>query len=138
LLDQDSKARRESVAGLRVFLARAAEGFAKALIGDGLEEIVESVHLEGAEGVPIVRGDEHELGHIGRSRGGDALYNVEAVDAGHLHVQKDEIRVVLLDRGDGGFAAVRFSDDLHAGLGAQQAQDFATRRGFVIDDENLE
>jgi hypothetical protein len=122
---------------LRVLLPRAAQNFPKAIFRDWLKQIVESVHLKSTQCIPIVCGDEDDLRHFCVPNAGNAMHDIEPIRAGHLHVEKHEIWLVLRNRGDRGFPTVGFTHDLHAGLGTQQAQDFSARRGFVIYDENL-
>ena len=59
-----------------------------ALIVERLQEIIERLNLESPDGVLVERGDEHDRRRPRFVRGrGDC----EAVEVGHLDVEKDEI-----------------------------------------------
>src|SRR5262249_39657999 len=62
------------------------------------EEVVQGVDLERLEGVAVVGGDEDDGRH---PLGADRLEHAEAVQAGHLHVQEDQLRLGLGQGGDG-------------------------------------
>jgi hypothetical protein len=139
LFDHLAEARRKTVAGSRLLFASPAESVAETLFGERLEKIVEGVHLEGAKGVLIVGRYEDDVGHLDCRRGRhDAPNHTEAIHSRHLHVQENEIRVMLFHGGDGGFAAVRLRNDFDTCFKTQQAKNFSSRRGFVIDNEHAE
>jgi len=53
------------------------------------------VDLKGAQGVAVVGRHEHRGGH---PLDAHRLDHLEAVQAGHLHVEEDQVGVALLDR----------------------------------------
>ena len=68
----------------------------------GLEQIIDGVHVKGADGVLVISGGEDDLGHgLGIPAGlrlalfEEALDGGEAIEAGHLDVEEDEVGVVL-------------------------------------------
>ena len=122
-----------------MLLECSAHDFAEAIFADGLEEIVEGVHFERADCVLIVGGDEDKARRAAVARiavGRNGAHDVEAVGAGHLHIDKDEIGAVLFDGGDRGLGVVGFADDFDVGFVAEETEQFATRGSFVVDDEN--
>lgn len=70
----------------------AGEHLGEALVIERLEQVVERVHLEGLEGIGVVRGDEDDGGGEG---GAHLAQHLEAVHARHLHVQEEHVHRVL-------------------------------------------
>lgn len=135
LFEHVAETRHMRVARLRVLLADAAKGFAEANLAYGLEEVIEGVNLKGMKSVLVVRGGEDDAGNR-KVFCGKILDHTEAVDPGHLHIQKNEVRVKLFYRSDSSFTTVGFRDNLDSCFLAEQAKDFSARGGFVVDDEN--
>ena len=69
-------------------LLRAGEGLAEALAVERLEQVVDRVHVERAQRVAVVGGDEDDERHL---VGADRVDHVEAVGAGHLHVEEHQV-----------------------------------------------
>jgi len=134
-LQDFGKTRGEWAGRTRVIFARAAEDVFETVFGEGLQEIVEGVDFEGAEGVVIVSGDENDGRHV---VGADGFDNGETVARRHLDVEENEIGLQLFDGGHGGVATGGFTDDLDVGLLTEKAQDFATSGRLVIYYENFE
>ncbi len=76
------------------------EGAEDAFAIEGLEQIVDGVDLKGADGVLIVGGGEDDLGQGGALLE-QFLQHSEAVEAGHLDVEEDEVGLVGADEFDG-------------------------------------
>ena len=74
-----------------------AQRLVEARLAARLEQIVDGVDLEGAQGKLVIGGDEQDRRH-GRAH---ALDHVKAVEFGHLHVEDHQVRRPRLDRGDG-------------------------------------
>src|SRR5215212_4426908 len=74
--------------------ARAGEGVVEPLSLERLEQIVERVDLEGAQRVLVEGGHEHHRGHPLGAHFGD---HPEAVEVGHLDVEKDQVRLSCED-----------------------------------------
>jgi hypothetical protein len=92
------------------------------------------VHLEGADRMVGVGGDEHRRR---RPRGTELLEQVEAVDLRHLDVEEEYVGPRARDRLDS-LGPAALADDLDLGIGGeQQAHDLARER-LVVDDEDLE
>ena len=91
---------------------RAAERLAEAIAVERLQQIVERAHLERPERVLVVSRDEDD--HAASSRRRSPLNDLEAVGAGHLDVEEDEIGLKLLDGGDGFEAVAALAEELDA------------------------
>src|SRR5690242_10459209 len=98
-IQQRSPSRTKTCSRRRGSGAKAREGGGEALGRDGLEEVVERVHFEGAEGVLVVGSGEDDLGDDFQ-----ALEQLEAGHAGHLDVEKEEVGREGVDEGEGFFA----------------------------------
>src|SRR5712664_2007489 len=114
---------------------RAPESRSKTLFADGLQQIVERVHLKRPKCEFIMRGNKNnarqrELGVH------DGSHHAKAIHARHLHVQENQIGAMLPDRGDRRLAAIGFSHHFHAFFIPKQPQYFTTRRRFVVHDEH--
>ena|SRR6185369_6920666 len=106
-------------------------GLVKAVIFEGLEEIIERVNFKGAHGMRIIRGDEYDQRPAFH---GEFREDTKAIEPGHLYIQENEIGSETLDRGHG-LASVRtFADDFDIRFVAQQLRDQVARGRLVIDD----
>ena len=116
-------------------LAHAVERGSEARLIHGLQQIVHRARLEGANGVLVVRGDEHHQRH-GFLR--QLREHFETRHARHLDIEEHQVRLVGRDGRDG-FAAVRaLGNDLEI-LRCQQP-DFQPAPGerFVVDDDRAD
>jgi hypothetical protein len=103
----------------------------KTLRGPRLQQVIQRMRLERAQGELVVGGDEDHRGHVTHA---DRPQHVEAVDLGHLDVQKEQVRRRLFDGLDR-FPAVRaFGNDLHALCFHQQAAYAPARQRLVVHD----
>ena len=66
---------------------------------DGFQQVVNRVDLEGFDGARVERRDEHDLRSCLEID--HAACDVEAGEAGHLHIEKDEIGLEAIDGVDG-------------------------------------
>jgi hypothetical protein len=124
LFEHVAETRQMRIARLRVLLADAAKRFAEADLAYGLEKVIESVNLKGMKSVLVVRRSEDDAGNR-KFFCGKILDHTEAVHPGHLDIEKDEVRMELLDRSDGSFTTVGFRDNLDSCFLAEQAKDFS-------------
>ena len=87
--------------------------------------------LEGLHGVLLVGGDEHDL-----RAPRDRARRLDAVQAGHVHVEEDDLRQVGVEELDRLAAVARLGDHLQLGPQARQlaAQALAQQR-FVVGDQ---
>src|SRR6267143_2073343 len=137
LLQHRPQAGSESVRRLLVLNSCPAKSFAKTLFADGLEKVIESMHLEGAQRKPVMRRDEDHARQR-NLRGVEGLNHAKAILPWHLHVEKNYVGTLLFNRRDGCLAAVGFAGNLHRRLFPQQPENFAPRRRFVVNDEHAE
>ena len=85
-MTKDCLARWPFLACAILSFARSSVRF-KARIVEWLQQVVESANLKSAQGVSVVGGDENNAGRIAAKH----LDDVEAIEFGHLHVEKNEI-----------------------------------------------
>ena len=67
-------------------------GFLQARPGDGLEQIVQRIHFESVHGVLVIGGGENKKRKPGFLLE-QLLDHSEAVQARHLHVEKDQVGI---------------------------------------------
>ena len=89
--------------------ARAVDGPAKPRRFDRFEDVIDGIDFEGANGVFVVCGYE---GHEGRPVLLEEPDNAQAVDLGHLEIQKRQIGPFGFDDLDSFHAIGSFADDL--------------------------
>ena len=63
------------------------------------------------------------------------LDDAEAVEAGHLHVEKKQVGIVLADEVDGFKAVFALRDDVDIAGILEQIGKFVARELFIIDDD---
>ncbi len=106
------------------------------MLGVGvLEEVAGRAQVQRGADI-VVRAEGREHGDVGRVRQcADLPQDGQAVGAGHLDVQQDEVGAV---RGDGhqGGAAVADGDDLDAGMGGEDHPQAGAHQLFVVDDDH--
>src|SRR6185369_15523084 len=112
-------------------LLHAMPGGVEALVIEGLEQVVEGVHLEGAYRVLIVSGDKDDV----RSRFAvERFQHFEAAQFRHLNIEKDEVGLQRLDRIYGLTTIRTLPDNLDFRIISQHlANHFASER-FIVDD----
>jgi hypothetical protein len=85
-------------------------------------------------GVLIMRSDEDQASHIFRA---NLAHNGEAVHLRHLHVQEDEIGLLVAYQAHGFAAIPRFQDEVICSmLGKKHAHGPACQR-FIIHDQRF-
>ena len=82
---------------------------------DGLQQVIECLDLEGFQGETLVGGYEH---HERRHAVADRF---EAVGAGHLHVEENEVGPQALDGFAGFRRARRFTGYFEIGIGQKES-----------------
>src|SRR5579862_1487428 len=83
----------------------AGKGGFPAFITERLQQIVECLRFEGADGVLIVGSDKYRERHRRRTNG---LNDLQTIQLRHLHIEKDEVQRLAPDDLHGGFAVDRF------------------------------
>ena len=86
-------------------------------LGEGLEQVIQGVDLEGLDRMLVVGGDkDHRRPDLRRQ----CPQHVKTADLGHLHVQKHQVRPLFPDESDRLGAIAAFAHDLQVrGLGQQ-------------------
>ena len=110
---------------------RMSNGFLQALIVDGLQNVVNGVHIEGVHGVLVKCGDKDHQWH------GVALkftYYLKTVHARHLYVQEQQVWLQLCHRPQCLFAIATFSDQLEFGMIFQPQLETAPGERFVVNN----
>ena len=103
--------------------------------GDGLEQVVRGVLLEGADGVLVEGGDEDEQRRPFQGLGSGQ--HVETVLAGHLDVLKHQVGAALGNDVQG-FLGRGGPDGFHVRMGLEQVGQLVAGRGFVVDDQGTD
>jgi hypothetical protein len=91
--------------------------------------------LERAQCVTIVRGHEHDRRQVARLQ---CLDHVEAVQLGHLNVEKNEVGLRCGDRLDCARAVGALADDRDVGLPGEQPANPSACNRFVVDQERAD
>ena len=114
-------------------LAGADERLLEALAVEWLEQVVERVDVEGAQRVVIEGGHEDDERH---ARGADGLDDLESAGAGHLDVEKDQVRLQASDGVDRLGAGGALGHEFQPVFGREErAQPLAGQR-LVVGDED--
>ena len=102
-----------------------------------LQHVVHGVHFERLHRVVIERRREHHVRdfHFPFDK---LLEHAETVEAGHLHVQKHQVRRVLLDQRHGFHAVFSLPDQIDFGKTFQQKRQLIPRRLFVIHNNGVD
>src|SRR5690606_30831586 len=98
----------------------------------GLEEVVEGVALEGADGVLVEGGDEHDAVRVVAGQAGD---EVEAAFAAEPDVEKHEVGAMPFREREGLGDVGGLADDPDAGVDGEEPSQFEAGGGFVVDQE---
>jgi hypothetical protein len=93
------------------FAAGALDGFGDAGFVEGLEDVVHRVYVERLHGVVVEsrRKDHVRDLHLAL---GKLLQDAKAVEAGHLHIEKDQVGRMLFDQVDGLEAVLSLRDQV--------------------------
>jgi len=130
---QREHAARERVALLvRQLGPDALERLLEAGLVERLEQVVEGAHLEGAQRVGLVSGDEH---HEREALAADRLHHGKPVPLGHLHVEEHQVRRLAPDGLDGRPPVAALGDHLHVRLAGQQRNDRLAPERLVVHDD---
>ena len=103
---------------------------------DRLQEIVERLDGERIDGVPLVRGHEHDGGRVGAlAHEGCRL---DAAQPRHLDVEEDDVGREVAGEIERLPRAGRLADDMHSGLAGEQVRQLRPRRRFVVDEQRAD
>jgi len=122
-------------------LANFLDGLLDAALLKGLEEVVDRVDFKGADSVLVEGGGEDDLGHgcvvvpVVTLAVEEFFQDREAVQAGHLDVEEDDVGAGGADDFDRLDAVGGFGDDFDFACAAEQVVQFAAGEGFIVDDD---
>ena len=112
------------------FATEAGDRRGESLRRHRLEEVVQGVDVEGAEGVGVVGRDEDHPGPDG-----GALEEVEPGLARHLHVEEDHVGLLALDEA-GRLVHVRgLAHDLDLGVRGEEPPQLLAGQPLVVHDQ---
>ena len=118
----------------RVTAERGADAREKFFDAERFYDVVVGAGVESGDFVALgIAHGEHDDGRVGGFA--NFFAGFEAADAGHVHVEQDEIGFVFADGVYAFFAGHGFGDDV-AVAGERGAHD-AANLGFVVDDEDV-
>ena len=112
--------------------SRAAQLWRCGLV-ERLQHVIDSVHLKGLNRVVFESRCENDWRHAQLALH-ELLYDAEAVKSGHLHVQKDEIRIVLLDERERFKPVFALRDHVDFRKAAQEKLQLVARGPLVVDN----
>ena len=102
---------------------------------DRLQQIVHRVHLERLDGMPVEGGDEDD---VRRSAVLDEpVRHLEAVEAGHLDVEEQDVRRQALDDADRLEAVAGLRDHLDVAHLLEHVTQLFPRELLVVDDDGF-
>ena len=119
--------------GMRQLLASVAQGLGQTVLSHRLQQVIERVHLEGLHRVPVVSGDKDGERHVLSLQGRD---HAEAIHLRHLNIEKDEVRLFLLDQRDGRLAVAALGHDLQVGFIFQHSAQALARQRFIVTKQH--
>ena len=100
-----------------------------------LQQVVHRVHLERLDGVAVERGDEHDVRRAAVLD--QPVRHFEAVEPGHLDVEKHHFGREALDDADRFQAVARLRDHLHAAHLLEHVAQLFARQLLVVHDDGL-
>lgn len=119
------------------FAFDALNGFGDAGLVEGLEDVIDGVHVKSLDSVMVKSGGEDDVRDFEFSFD-ELLEDAEAVETGHLDVEEDEIGIVLLDEVDGVEAVFALGEKIDFGEGFEEEGKFVAGRLFVVDDYGVD
>src|ERR1035441_3016886 len=119
--------------GNRAQFARAFYRKRQPLGFDGLEEIGKCVGLEGCEGVLVVPRSEDDERSLDRGR--NRTKHLEALEPGHLYVEKQQVRPELFDLLNRVEAILSLADHSDFGMSAEQPDQPRASIRLIVNDQ---
>src|SRR5258705_9414246 len=113
-------------------LTSSFDGRGESLLGKGLEQIVHCVNLEGSQRILIVRGGKDDVRLWVEVAGTQLAGDIEAIHAGHLDVEKEQLRFGGADQIDGFAGSGAFPNHVYFGLVAQELTELLSSQDFII------
>ena len=116
-------------------IQRSAQGLLETLAVEGLQQVVHRRHVEGVEGKALMRRGKDDRGAFLLGQLGDDL---QAVAAGHRHVEQDQVGRRGLDQRHGLGPAAALADDLDRRLSLEETAQPVARERLVVDNEGAD
>jgi len=104
---------------------------------EGLEHVIDGVDVEGLHGVLIVGRGENDVRDFELAL--DQLFeDAEAVEAGHLDIEEEEIGGMLFDEIDGFKTVFALGLEMDFGEGFQEEGQLFASGLFIVDDDGVD
>ena len=100
---------------------------------EGLEQIIHGVDFESLYCVLVEGGGENDFGQ-GHFSVEQLLDDAEAVEAGHLHIEKNQVGIVFADEVDGFDAVLALGNDVHIADILEQVGEFVAGQLLIVHD----
>src|ERR1700728_34694 len=113
----------------------AGKGGFPPFVTEWLQKIIQCVRFEGADGVLIVGSDKYRERH---RRCANGLNYLQAIQFGHLHIEKDQIQRLASDDLHGSSSVYRFEYASDLRIFCEQIDKALACGCFIIDCENAE
>ena len=106
------------------------KGLLEALLPDGLQQIIDGVHLERAHRVLIVGGSEDDT-HIFANQ----LQNIEPCKFWHLDIEEDQVGLVFAESFDGLKAVGALGENFDFSMSGKKLARDVARKLFIVHNE---
>jgi len=116
------------------FAFDALNGFGDAGLVEGLEDVVDGVHVEGLDGVVVKGRGEDDVGNFEFALD-ELLEDAEAVETRHLDIEEDEVGIVFLDEVDGVESVFALGQKIDFREAFEEEGQFLASGLFVVDDD---
>lgn len=113
------------------------DGFGDAGLVEGFQDVIDGVDVEGLHGVVVEGGGEDDVRHFEFALD-EFLEDAEAVEAGHLDIEEDEVGGVFLDEIDGFEAVFALADERDFREGFEKVGELLAGGLLVVDDDGLD
>jgi len=113
------------------------DGFGDAGLVEGFQNVVYGVDVEGLHGVLVEGGGEDNVRDFELAL--DQLFeDAEAVEAGHLDIEEEEVGGMLFDEIDGFEAVFALGEKIDFGEGFEEEGQLFASGLFVVDDDGVD
>ena len=114
-------------------LLRALHRSRDARLVEGLQHVIDRIHLERLNRIVIERRRENNLRHA-QLAFNELLDHAKSVEPRHLHVEKNEVGLVLLDQCERFQAVLPLRDHFNFRKSAQQERKLVSCGPLVVND----
>src|SRR5260370_39954580 len=117
--------------------ARARNSFGNARLVERLQNVIDGVYVESLDGVVIEGRGENDVRDFHFALD-EFFQHAEAVESGHLDIEKNEVGRMFLDEVDGVHAVPALADDVDFRKALQQISQFFAGGLLVIHDDGVD